>query len=121
MPLRCKTNKKCFKNSYIVRVSLYMYLWPRLHINVSHNKLYKTFKNHQILRFLRRNNETQLPSSSHDGQWGICPPSMTRNRKQLTKVECGGAVVRAPALSSRDFEFDSHWISTLATLGNLLT
>ena len=36
-------------------------------------------------------------------------------------VECGGAVVRAPALRSRGCEFDSHWVSTLATLGKLLT
>ena len=36
-------------------------------------------------------------------------------------VECGGAVVRAPGLESQGCEFDSHWVSTLATLGKLLT
>ena len=36
-------------------------------------------------------------------------------------MECGGTVVRAPALESQGCEFDSHWVSTLATLGKLLT
>ena len=36
-------------------------------------------------------------------------------------MECGGAVVRASALGSKDCEFDSHWASTLATLGKLFT
>ena len=30
-------------------------------------------------------------------------------------------MVRASALGSKDCEFDSHWVSTLATLGKLLT
>ena len=34
-------------------------------------------------------------------------------------VECGGAVVRAPALEFQGF--DSHWVSMLSTLGKLLT
>ena len=36
-------------------------------------------------------------------------------------VESGGTVVRAPALESQSCEFDSHWVSILATLGKLLT
>ena len=36
-------------------------------------------------------------------------------------VEYGGAVVRTPGLKSQGCEFDSHWGSTLATLGKLLT
>ena len=36
-------------------------------------------------------------------------------------MECGGAVVRAPGLESQGCEFDSHWVSTLATLGKLFT
>ena len=36
-------------------------------------------------------------------------------------VECGGAVVRALALESQGCEFESQWVSTLATLGKLLT
>ena len=55
----------------------------------------------------------------------------------LLFTECGGAVVRASALGSKDCEFlgskdceflgskdcefDSHWFSTLATLGKLVT
>ena len=36
-------------------------------------------------------------------------------------MECGCAVVRTPALESQGCEFDFHWVSTLATLGKLLT
>ena len=36
-------------------------------------------------------------------------------------MECSGAVVRAPVLESHDCEFDSHWASTPAALGKLLT
>ena len=36
-------------------------------------------------------------------------------------MECGGTVVRAPALESKGYEFDSHWVFTVATLGKLLT
>ena len=39
----------------------------------------------------------------------------------LLHILCGGTVVRAPALESQCCEFDSHWVSTLATLGKLLT
>ena len=35
-------------------------------------------------------------------------------------VECGCAVVRASVLESQGCEFDSHWVSALATLGKLL-
>ena len=35
--------------------------------------------------------------------------------------ECGGTVVRTPGLESQGCEFDSHCVSTLATLGKLLT
>ena len=35
--------------------------------------------------------------------------------------ECGGTVVRTPPLESQGYQFHSHWVSTLATLGKLLT
>ena len=38
---------------------------------------------------------------------------------QHSQVEYGGAVVTASALGSKDREFVSHWVSTLATLGKL--
>ena len=34
---------------------------------------------------------------------------------------CGGAVARALALECQGCEFYSHWVSTLATLGKLIT
>ena len=36
-------------------------------------------------------------------------------------LEFGGVVVRAPAWESLGCEFNSHWVSTLATLVKLLT
>ena len=44
-----------------------------------------------------------------------------RNLAPPIDWECGGAVVRTPALESQGCEFDSNWVSTLATLGKLLT
>ena len=35
-------------------------------------------------------------------------------------MECGWAVDRASALRCKDCDFDSHWVSTLVTLGKLL-
>ena len=66
----------------------------------------------KVLRALtqrhREKISTQTSANTKPGMWQI-------------GVECGGAVVRAPALESQGCEFDSHWVSTLATLGKLLT
>ena len=70
----------------------------------------------QRIKSQKINFSKQMPKSDT-----VVPIRASWDALGCTFVECGGAVVRAPALKSQGCEFNSHWVSTLATLGKLLT